>query len=86
LKNDENFIHYYIFIEKYLKNNNTEKINIEYNNGNVRSRFEVWYDLIIDNEQQNGNGIMDNFELYNGLAIDPQQFPPNLNFFRVKYF
>ena len=86
LKDDENFIHYYIFIEKFLNDNDLEKINNEYNKGNVRSRFEIWYDLIINNEQQNGNGIMSDFELYKGTAIDLQQFPPNLNFFRVKYF
>lgn len=81
----ERFNHYYIFIEKYINNNDLEKINNEYNRGNVYSHSEIWYDLIIDNEQQNGNGIMSNFKLYDGIAIDPKQFPPNLNFFRIKY-
>ena len=84
-EDNENFIHYYIFIEKFLEHNDLEKINNEYNRGNVNSHSEIWYDLIIDNEQQNGNGIISYFELYDGIAIDPQQFPPNLNFFRVKY-
>jgi len=84
-KDDENFIHYYIFIEKFLDHNDLEKINNEYHRGNINSRSEIWYDLIIDNEQQNGNGIKSYFELYDGIAIDPQQFPPNLNFFRAKY-
>jgi len=84
-KDDENFIHYYIFIEKFLEHNDLEKINNEYNKGNVNSHSEIWYDLIIDDEQQNGNGIKSYFELYDGIAADPQHFPPNLNFFRVKY-
>jgi len=85
VEDDENFIHYYIFIEKYLEHNDLEKIYNEYNRGNVNSHSEIWYDLIIDNERQNGNGILSSFELYDGTAIDPQQFPPNLNFFRAKY-
>ena len=85
VKDDNNFIHYYIFIEKFLKHNDLKKINNEYNKGNVFSHSEIWYNLIIDNEQQNGNGMMDNFELYDGIAIDPRHFPANLNFFRVKY-
>ena len=77
--------HYYIFIEKYLKDDEMKKIIKEYEKGNVYSWFEIWYDLIIDNEPQFGNGMLDDFELYDGLAIDPAFFPPNLDFFKVKY-
>ncbi|MCL2196876.1 MAG: hypothetical protein FWB77_04610 [Treponema sp.] len=85
VKDDENFIHYYIFIEKFLENNDLDKINNEYNKGNVYSHSEIWYDMIIDNEEQNGSGMLSDFELYDGIAMDPRQFPPNLNFFRAKY-
>ena len=29
--------------------------------------------------------MLDDFELYDGPAIDPAWFPPNLNFFKAKY-
>ena len=45
----------------------------------------VWYDIVIDNEEQNGSGMLDDFELYDGPALDPAWFPPNLNFFKAKY-
>ena len=57
----------------------------EYEKGNVHSKMSVWYDMTIDNEEQNGSGLLDDFELYNGLALAPAQFPPNLNFFKAKY-
>ena len=86
-KNESDYMlnHYYIFIEKYLTDNERENIIKEYEKGNVYSRMSVWYDIIIDNEEQNGSGILDNFELYNGLALDPAWFPPNLDFFKAKY-
>jgi len=77
--------HYYIFIEKYLSNNEMKKIINKYESGKVYSKFSIWYDLTIDNEEQNGSGLLDNFELYNGPAIDPAWFPVNLNFFKAKY-
>jgi len=77
--------HYYIFIEKYLTYNEMKKIINEYEKGNVNSRFSVWYDITIDNNEQNGSGLLDNFELYDGPALDPVWFPPNLNFFKAKY-
>jgi hypothetical protein len=77
--------HYYIFIEKYLTYNEMKKIVNEYEKGNVNSRFSIWYDITIDNNEQNGSGLLDNFELYNGPALDPVWFPPNLNFFKIKY-
>jgi len=87
MKNESDYMmnHYYIFIEKHLTDNDMKNIINEYEKGKVSSQLSIWYDLTIDNEEQNGSGIMDNFELYDGLAIDPVWFPPNLNFFKVKY-
>jgi len=81
----EKYNHYYIFIEKHLDDNDLANIHREYEKGNGDGRYEIWFDLVIDNEPQNGSGIMDDFELYDGIAIDPQLFPPNLNFFKAKY-
>ena len=77
--------HYYIFIEKYLSDDDIKNIIREYKKGNVNSRMIVEYDLVLDGEPQNGNGMLDDFELYDGAAIDPQWFPPNLNFFKAMY-
>jgi hypothetical protein len=60
-------------------------ITREYEKGNVYSRLEIWYDLTIDNNEQNGSGMLDEFEFYDGLVIDPVWFPPNLNFFKYRY-
>jgi len=84
-ESDDMVNHYYIFIEKYLTNNDMKNIVNEYKKGNVTSKLSIWYDLTIDNEEQNGSGILDDFELYNGLALDPSWFPSNLNFFKLKY-
>ena len=84
-ESDEKVNHYYIFIEKYLTDNEMKNIINEYEKGNVYSKLSIWYDITIDNEEQNGSGMLDDFELYDGLAIDPAWFPPNLNFFRAKY-
>jgi hypothetical protein len=86
-KNESDYMmnHYYFFIEKYLTDNDMKNIINEYIKGNVYSRFSVWYDITIDNEEQNGNGILDDFELYAGLALDPAYFPPNLDFFKARY-
>jgi hypothetical protein len=85
-KNNSEYInHYYIFIEKYLTKNEMKNIINKYEKGKVHSKMEVWYDLTIDNEEQNGSGILDDFELYGGTALEPAFFPPNLNFFKVKY-
>jgi len=77
--------HYYIFIEKHLTDNEMKKIINEYKKGNVRSRMSVWYNITVDNEEQNGTGMLDDFELYDGLALNPVLFPSNLYFFRAKY-
>ena len=82
---DEKFNHYYIFIEKYLTDNDMKKIIKEYEKGNVYSKLSIWYDITIDDEEQSGSGMLDDFELYDGPAIDHVWFPPNLNFFKVKY-
>ena len=77
--------HYYIFIEKYLTGNDGKNIINEYERRNVYSQLSIWYDITIDNEEQNGSGITDDFELYDGPVLDSAWFPPNLNFFKVKY-
>jgi len=85
-KNDPDYLnHYYIFIEKYLTDNEMKNIVSEYKKGNVSSQMSIWYDLTIDNDEQNGSGILDTFELYDGPGIDLAGFFPNLNFFRAKY-
>ncbi|GBU29029.1 hypothetical protein R84B8_02591 [Treponema sp. R8-4-B8] len=87
VKNEFDFMmnYYYIFIEKYLSDNDMKNIINEYKKKNVNSNMSIWYDLTIDNEEQNGSGLLDDFELYNGLALDPAWFPQNLNFFKSKY-
>jgi hypothetical protein len=87
VKNETDYMmnHYYIFIEKYLTYNERKKIINEYEKGNVYSKFSIWYDIIIDNDEQNGNGILDDFELFAGLAFDPDLLPPNLDFFKARY-
>jgi len=84
-ESDENINHYYIFIEKYLTDNEMKNITNEYERGNVYSRLSIWYDMTIDSEEQNGNGMLDDFELYDGSSVDPAWFPPNLNFFKTRY-
>jgi len=86
-KNDPEFMmnHYYIFIEKRLADNEMKNIVNEYKKGKVQSQMSIWYDLTIDNEEQNGSGILDTFDLYDGPGIDPAWFPSNLDFFKAKY-
>jgi hypothetical protein len=83
-KNESGYImnHYYIFIEKHLTDNEMKAIIKEYEKGNVYSGLEIWYDLTIDNEEQNGSGMLDEFEFYDGLVINPVWLPENLNFFK----
>ena len=85
IKTDEKVNHYYIFIEKFVTDNDMKKIIKEYEKGNVHSSLSIWYDMSINNEEQNGSGMLDDFELYDGPAVDPVWFPPNLNFFKAKY-
>ena len=85
-KNNSDYLnHYYIFIEKYLSKSEMKNIIKKYKQGKVNSKMEVWFDLTIDNEEQNGSGILDDFELYDGTALASDFFPPNLNFFKQKY-
>ena len=84
-ESDEKMNYYYIFIEKYLTDNDMKNITTEYERENVYSRLAIWYDITVDNEKQNGNGMLDDFELYDGPAMDSVWFPPNLDFFRAKY-
>ena len=84
-EDDGRYVHYYIFVERILADNEIKKISREYEKRNVNSRMSIEYDLVIDGEPQNGNGMMDDFELYDGPGIDPVWFPPNLNFFKARY-
>jgi len=77
--------HYYIFIEKYLNDDDIKNITVEYEKGNVYSKLGIEYDLVIDNEDQFRSGIYDDFELCDGTAMDSAWFPPNLNFFKAEY-
>jgi hypothetical protein len=82
---DERMNYYYIFIERFLNNDEVKKMANEYEKGNVYSHLNIEYDITIDNEQQTGSGIRDDFELHDGFALDPAWFPPNLNFFKSRY-
>ena len=84
-ESDEKMNYYYIFIERFLKNAEIRKIINEYEKGNIYSKFYIEYDLTIDNEEQPGNGIYDDFELHNGPAMDSVWFPPNMDFFKTRY-
>jgi hypothetical protein len=82
---DGKYNHYYIFIERHLNEAGVKKILKEYEKGNVYSKFGIEYDITFDNEPQAGSGLLDGFELYDGLAVNPVWFPGNLNFFKAKY-
>jgi len=86
IENDGKYIHYYIFIERFLTGHEVKRIKSEYERGNVYSWYEIWFNLIIDSEPQIGTGVADTFILYNGPASDAVFLFPNLNFFRAKYF
>ena len=83
LENETNY--YYIFLERPLNDNEMQNIIKEYEKGNVNSRLEIWYNLTIDGEQQNGSGMIDDFELHNGPMQESVWFFQNLEFFRTKY-
>jgi len=85
VESDGKYIHYYIFIERFLEDHEVEKIKSNYAKGNVYSRFEVWFNLIIDGEPQLENGVGDDFELYTGDPSNAVFLFPNLNFFRARY-
>jgi hypothetical protein len=79
---------YDIYIEKYLTDDEMKNIINEYVTKNVSSKMSVWYDITIDNEKQNGSGILDNFELYSGPSEPINEYVrllPHFDFFRLKY-
>jgi len=85
VESDGTYIHYYIFIERFLSDYEIKRIKSEYEKGNIHSRYEIWFNIIIDNEPQIGSGVADDFVLYNGPASDFVFLFPNLNFFRARY-
>jgi len=79
---------YNIFIEKYLTDDDKEIIINEYKKGKVNSQMSVWYDLTIDNEEQNGSGLLDDFELFEGPVNEQIVYVlslplPHFEFFRL---
>jgi hypothetical protein len=81
----EHINHYYIILEYFLNSDDTQSMIAEYKKGNVYSQVYINFNITIDKNRQEGSGIWDDFELYDGIAIDPAMFPPNLNFFKAKY-
>jgi hypothetical protein len=87
-KNDPDYDmnQYNIFIEKHLTDNEMKNIIKEYKRRKTHSKMEIWYDITIDNEQQPGNGILDDFELHNESAQkEAVRSFPHFEFFRTKY-
>ena len=80
---------YDIFIEKHLTDEELSNITGEYNRGNVQSSLSIWFNLIIDNEEQKGSGMMDYFELVRGepnMQLNHYIYLfPHFGFFRTKY-
>jgi hypothetical protein len=76
---------YDIYIEKHLTNNEMKNIINEYERGNVYSSLAVWYDITIDNEEQNGSGMLDDFEIHSGPVNEYVWQLPHFEFFRTKY-
>gem|GEM_PF-970989 len=76
---------YDIFIEKHLTDNEMENIINEYERGNVYSMLSIWFDITINNEEQYGSGMLDDFELYNGPVNEYVWLLPHFDFFRTKY-
>jgi hypothetical protein len=75
---------YCIIIDKQIKNSEMKKIISEYEKGNTRSSFYLEYTVKIDNDEPDKCGILDDFELRDGIAFETGWFPPNLEFFRAK--
>jgi len=86
-KNEPDYMmnQYNIFIEKYLTDIEMKNIINEYEKGNVYSKLSIWYDITIDNEEQNGSGMLDDFELYSGSVNEYVWLLPHFEFFRTKY-
>jgi len=87
IKNESDYMmnQYNIFIEKYLTDSEMKNIINEYERGNVYSRLSIWYDVTIDNEEQNGSGMLDDFELYSGPVNEYVWLLPHFELFRAKY-
>jgi hypothetical protein len=90
IKNDPNYMmnKYDIFIEKYLTDNEKKNIINEYEKRNVSSKMSVWYDITVDNEEQNESGMLDNFELHSGQLNEYIEYIwllPHFELFRNKY-
>jgi len=86
-KNDPYYTmnHYYIFIEKYINKSVEQNIINEYEEKRVYSWMMIEFDLVIDNEEQFGSGLIDDFELHDGLIQDTSWYPANLDFFKAKH-
>jgi hypothetical protein len=86
-KNEKDYMMnlYNIFIEKYLTQKDIKNIINEYERGNVFSKMSVWFDVTIDNEEQNGTGMLDDFELQSGEVTEYVWLLPHFEFFRTKY-
>jgi hypothetical protein len=75
---------YCIIVDKLIKNSEMKKIIKEYEKGNTHSSFYLEYTVTIDNEELDRCGILDDFELRDGIALETAWFPANLEFFRAK--
>ena len=82
---DDMMSQYDIFIEKYLTDKDLKSIINEYKGGNVYSKLAIWYDITIDNEEQKGSGMLDDFELYQGPINEYVWLLPHFEFFRARY-
>ena len=87
IKNEPDYImnKYDIFIEKYLTDDEMKNIITEYERKNVNSNLSIWFDLTIDDEEQNGSGMLDVFELDSGSFNDYVWVFPHFEFFRDIY-
>ena len=77
---------YSFFIERHLTDSEMRNIINQYKNGKVNSGFYIWFDFSIDNYEQRGSGVMDNFRLYNGpIDINILRLFPHFEIFMEKY-
>ena len=86
---DEALNQYDIFIEKYLTNSEMSNIVNEYTKGHIQSNLSIWFDLVIDNVEQKGNGMMDDFEIISDETnVQLNEYIwllPHFELFRMKY-
>jgi hypothetical protein len=75
---------YCIIVDKLIKKSEMKKITGEYEKGNTRSSFYLEYTVTIDNEELDKCGILDDFDLRDGIVMETAWFPPNLDFYRAK--